>query len=707
MLDQRAVSQLVGQLRTYFSPEDIQAAVERYYDPTWPGEYHNAETGESYRPHHDYERRFVFTDTPPNALCKGGEGAGKSVSAVVKTLERLRRGMSGLMICVAADTLVDGVPIAERTEPAPVNTLLGPAWASSSFREGRADLFRVVTESGDRVVVTTNHRFLTPTGFCPLRDLRVGSLVAVDDSEHGHAWREISPGSLADCWLDPRLRGEPASPEGRRVPGKQLLLDGGRVNNLSLPHNCCNTIYTRIASITFRGCGDFYGLAVPSVGHYSAQGLIHHNSPDLPHFKRSLWPEFRRWCPWSQVVPEQRYRSRFSWEPRDPFTLAFRNGTTLTCGGIDDPGAWEGPNVSFAYFDEARRKKGPEALKTLTGRVRIPGPKGEPPQLYISTTPRKHWLYDYFGPLRCRCARCGHRYEHYHETRAGHNYVNVAPELLPICPKCNSPEFTNPDDPQAAFKLKALVITLLTEENEPHLQTGFTENRALSLTASEARVLLAAEWEDIESSQRFLPDMIMWDNCKESLPALGPREPLVVAMDAATGRTSSYSDCFGMVGVTRHPDPTRRENSVAVRYVHKWQARPGGKIDFLGSADNPGPEIALRYLVTNHNVIVVVFDPDQLHDMGMRLTRERLAWMLPFTQRSMRVMADSDLLNLITHRRLAHDGNPDLREHVDNADKKLDSMDRKLRIVKREEGLKVDLAVCLSMAAFQCLRLNL
>jgi len=93
--------------------------------------------------------------------------------------------------------------------------------------------------------------------------------------------------------------------------------------------------------------------------------------------------------------------------------------------------------------------------------------------------------------------------------------------------------------------------------------------------------------------------------------------------------------------------------------------------------------------------------------MGTRIFREWVAWTEPFTQSSKRVIADSDLLNLITHRRLAHDGNPDLREHVDNADKKLDSMDRKLRIVKREEGLKVDLAVCLSMAAFQCLRLNL
>ncbi len=44
---------------------------------------------------------------------------------------------------------------------------------------------------------------------------------------------------------------------------------------------------------------------------------------------------------------------------------------------------------------------------------------------------------------------------------------------------------------------------------------------------------------------------------------------------------------------------------------------------------------------------------------------------------------------------------------MDNADKKLSDDGRRMRIVKREEALKVDLAVCLSMASYECLRLNL
>jgi len=248
---------------------------------------------------------------------------------------------------------------------------------------------------------------------------------------------------------------------------------------------------------------------------------------------------------------------------------------------------------------------------------------------------------------------------------------------------------------------------LLTVENEPNLQEGFAEDRALTLTSTEARVLLEAEWEDTDTPERFLPNMLLWDKCQEDLPPLDPREPLVVALDAATGRTTSVSDCFGLLGVTRHPDPARHKDSIAVRYVQKWQARPGQKISFQGTESNPGPERVLRTLAEMYNLVMVPYDPSQLHDMAMRLSRERVAWMFEFPQGSRRVRADTDLLNLIVHRRVAHDGNRDLRDHVDNADRKLDAMGKKLRIVKREESLKVDLAVCLSQASHECLRLNL
>jgi hypothetical protein len=60
------------------------------------------------------------------------------------------------------------------------------------------------------------------------------------------------------------------------------------------------------------------------------------------------------------------------------------------------------------------------------------------------------------------------------------------------------------------------------------------------------------------------------------------------------------------------------------------------------------------------------------------------------------------LWDLITQRRIAHDGNPDLRAHIDHADKKVSSEGRQIRIVKRAQSLKIDLAVMLSMG---CARL--
>ena len=390
-------------------------------------------------------------------------------------------------------------------------------------------------------------------------------------------------------------------------------------------------------------------------------------SPDFEHFKKSLWPEFRRWCPWECVVESQRHRQGVTWEPSKTFSLVFHNEaggeSVLLCGGANESeiGTWEGPNLSFVHMDEMRRHRNPVALKTFDGRVRIPGPHNEPPQMWITTTPRKHWLFDYFGPLQ-------------------------------------------DGDVRASFKQESLVVTLLTRDNEANLEPGFVGKRAQTLTEAEARVLLDAAWEDIEEGQRFLPSMLWWDACKEVLPTLG-REALVVALDAAVGRTDTDSDCFGMLAVSRHP--SRPEKDVAVRFSQTWRAKAGHKLDYQGTELSPGPERVLRWLVKNYSVNEICYDPFQLHDLTNRLRKEGLGWFKEFPQGPQRVEADSDLLRLIQDRRIVHDGNAELRQHIANADRKLDADSKKLRIVKREDALPVDLAVCLSMGASEALRLNL
>lgn len=201
------------------------------------------------------------------------------------------------------------------------------------------------------------------------------------------------------------------------------------------------------------------------------------------------------------------------------------------------------------------------------------------------------------------------------------------------------------------------------------------------------------------SNERFLPSMLLWDACVEQLPPLGVKEPMVVALDAGVD-----NDSFAVIGVTRHPT---RKTDVAVRGAREWKPPKNGAIDFLGTADNPGPELFVRNLAKQFNVVMITYDPYQLHDMATRLRRDAVAWVKEFPQAQQRLEADKALLDLITQRRIAHDGNPTLRGHIDNADRKPDAETRKLRIVKRKSHLKVDLAVALSMASYECVRLNL
>jgi phage terminase large subunit-like protein len=90
-----------------------------------------------------------------------------------------------------------------------------------------------------------------------------------------------------------------------------------------------------------------------------------------------------------------------------------------------------------------------------------------------------------------------------------------------------------------------------------------------------------------------------------------------------------------------------------------------------------------------------------LGQMIRRLKQKPVTVYEPFPQGSARLEADKSLLDAITQRQIAHDGNEDLRKHLDNADRKIDAESRKLRIVKRNYSLKIDLAVALSMACYK------
>lgn len=214
-------------------------------------------------------------------------------------------------------------------------------------------------------------------------------------------------------------------------------------------------------------------------------------------------------------------------------------------------------------------------------------------------------------------------------------------------------------------------------------------------TESQMDRLHANLWVSAESS--FIP-IEWWDAAIAPADPLPPddKTPLVLALDAGV-----TGDCFGLIGLTRDPEQTDPPGLI-VRMVHKWVPPPGGALDF------DGPERMVRDLCARYNVIEVAYDPYQLHHFATRLMNEGVAWFRSYGQGEERMRGDQGLYELIAHRRIKHDGNLDLREHLTNANARQSSKeDTKLRIVKKSDSRKIDLAVCLSMSAAETLRLNI
>lgn len=216
------------------------------------------------------------------------------------------------------------------------------------------------------------------------------------------------------------------------------------------------------------------------------------------------------------------------------------------------------------------------------------------------------------------------------------------------------------------------------------------------------------EW--VGSEGAFVP-MELWDACGHvhEIPTLqdGDMNKLIASMDAAV-----TGDCFGVLVVERCPFDS---SSVDVRAVKKWDPRETGGVINLEE-----PETFMRAVCQVNNIIQITYDPFQLENTAQRLRKEGIVWIEPFNQAGERLKADSQLYDMIISKRIHyhHDqgcpGNSlcscsmaPLREHVSNANGKLQvNEDSKVRIVKKAAGRKIDLCVCLSMAASRCLYLR-
>jgi phage terminase large subunit-like protein len=149
-----------------------------------------------------------------------------------------------------------------------------------------------------------------------------------------------------------------------------------------------------------------------------------------------------------------------------------------------------------------------------------------------------------------------------------------------------------------------------------------------------------------------------------------------------------------------------------VRAVKKWVPPPGGKILFTAPIGTPpeqdeSPAGELRRLCNRHSVVKVCFDEFQLYSFCNDMKNELVVFFEAFSQQTKRLLADKSLRDDIREQTVWHDGDPDLTEHIQNANAKSEGEVEKLRIIKRKETLKIDLAVCLSMAAYEARKMNI
>jgi phage terminase large subunit-like protein len=208
--------------------------------------------------------------------------------------------------------------------------------------------------------------------------------------------------------------------------------------------------------------------------------------------------------------------------------------------------------------------------------------------------------------------------------------------------------------------------------------------------AQEVAVLSPIEFSRVHRNQWVTSENVFvpiewWDACRDlDQPKMYKDQPVILAVDAAVS-----NDSFGIVAVTGRDDEA---GTLDVRFAEAWKPPKHGKIDFTK------PEAALRLLVQEWNVVEICYDEYQLADMANKFTKDMLAHMHPFNQQKPRLIADKQLQDMIRERRVKHNGSLLLRDHIFNANGRTEGED-KLRIVKRSHALKIDLAVCLSMAS--------
>jgi hypothetical protein len=246
-----------------------------------------------------------------------------------------------------------------------------------------------------------------------------------------------------------------------------------------------------------------------------------------------------------------------------------------------------------------------------------------------------------------------------------------------------------------AFASGALLVLWNTVPRLTWQTKEYYANEKKILTPEEYRRIHQNQW--VTSTEIFVPEA-WWKACIGVSPKLDKYREIVIALDGSVD-----DDTFGMIGIGRE------EDKIFPVSIDVWEPQNGHKLSYVNTLDVNDvtyPEGRLRWLLKNYNVLVVYYDPYQLHDMATRIIDEGIANMQSFNQGADRLIADKQLYDIIRDRRVVVDetlqNSEKLTQHILNANR-LAQAGTKLRIVKRASSKKIDLAVTLSMASFGAL----
>lgn len=188
------------------------------------------------------------------------------------------------------------------------------------------------------------------------------------------------------------------------------------------------------------------------------------------------------------------------------------------------------------------------------------------------------------------------------------------------------------------------------------------------------------------SSVDSLISIPLWDRLEDEPPS-NVRLPVTIGADASVS-----GDCTALVAVAYD----QAADKVYELETYIWTPPINGRLDYSQTI-----EPALEDMLRRYPVRTVTYDPYQLHDFMTRMGKRhtRVEW-VQFNQGADRLRADTALVNRIRQGTIAHSGNDELRDHLQNADGQ-QSGDDALRIVKRHPLKPIDGAVALSMAAYR------